>query len=280
MSKALDTLLDQAKEKGITDKQRIAKILESLLETPCSVFDQASPHRKSLLTNIAKGFFLPAKALEACSIKELLTIISYSEGINYFAVWEEDLHYYDERIRTGLSTWYSCYLLARMIYNAKAEGNTTLSQFLCVDYLSFSRLLEERMMTMARRHDRLYDAFLMRRALKEACYSAAGLVFGSSWSADHIDPFTIEDLFTAAFRHSDIPWACAFVPIEDFVKQVQKGYSVLNTLFMKCIWGILTDTDVKQDKALFERCYGDSVVGYPFFTTLQRKHCYKHFLEA
>lgn len=232
MSKALDDLLEKAGRTRIVSAEEMDRITDKLLNLSYAELKPSEAgYQSALCSHISGGFDLDVNKVRNCTLRELITLISYEPGVNFFRSKGAG---YLQMERRFLPCAYSCVGLVQELQQAK-DTNPWIQQFMLIDFSEYVDHMAHMEKSEAKQ---IIDSFFVYRDFMKKHYSV---------DAGRGDCLTIQNTMQYLMNKARKNWLCGQESIVDYKRTVEEATRIITEFFMVSV----RTTYVKNDRAAF-----------------------------
>ncbi len=232
MSKALDDLLERAGRTRIVSAEEMDRITDKILDLSYAELKPfEAGYQSALCSHISGGFDLDVNKVRNCTLRELITLISYEPGVYFFRSKGAD---YLQMERRFLPCAYSCVGLVQELLQAKAT-NPWIQQFMLIDFSEYVDHMAHMEKSEAKQ---IIDSFLVYRDFMMKHYSV---------DAGRGDYRVIQTVMQNLMSKARKNWLCGCESIDEYKKTVEDATRIITEFFMVSMRAAY----VKNDRAAF-----------------------------
>ena len=223
MSAQLEEMAKRASQTVITDPDHIDAIVRYVLSREISYFRKDKIRYEYLCDNLSAGFGIDVDSLSSMTVANVLMLIGYEPGNQFFNSPLIKEKGYDKRFNSAGD----CRSLGVMMYYLSGSGNIRIREFMHIGLEAYTKYL----------HTKVREEFEKCRITRRvAGRMMLGIDSFRSVSNRYIDnsdgTATIGTLIDKAVNHGIRCWVCSAVPLEDFSSGIIESYDILRRLFM------------------------------------------------
>ena len=240
VSKTLDDLLERAGRTRIVCGEEMDRITEKLLDLSYAELKPSETgYQSALCSHISGGFELDANKVRDCSIREIITLISYEPGVGFFRSKDMGSSLMNRKV---LPCACSCVGLVQELQQAR-ENNPWVQQFMLIDFSEYV----DRMAHMVYDREKAYeksetkqiiDSFFVYRDFMKKHYLI---------DAGRGDCMVIQRVMQYLMNKARKNWLCGQESIVDYKRTVEEATRIITEFFMIA----MRTAYVKNDRAAF-----------------------------
>ncbi len=232
LSKELLKLEQRARQKVITDRQDIDRIMSRIMIMPFSYLRKDEVNYLRLREMLSEGFEIYENRLDDMHFYEILILIGYEPGNRYFDTPLIGERNYGKKFNASGNVRF----IAAIIKNLSQCHDIHLKEFMNIELQSFVYYLQGFVFAeYKKKHISKSYGLRVQHDLDRFYREACEYLETATEECETSEYKTVGNLITAAVDNSCDQWVACSVPLEDFEKHITAAYKILTRLFMNGI---------------------------------------------
>ena len=274
MSKALDLIEEAADTQSfITDPDIIRDVMDQFLNMTFLEFVGGKEGFTFITDDIVRGFDLDEEKLRDIKIADLLILIGYEPGIEYFAIPEEEHWFHDHNPDPKFYSAAHCMYLGSLIADRRKK-HPVLESLWRIDFEAFIKYLRD----VAAHSD---YSFKHKREMDWDLSAMNACVF--NFVEEHCKRADDKDLIAVSlgtvmnnlFNVGSRPWRCECLHLGNFIWRTVNAYKLMRNIFMTGIRMNLVNSG-RSDLWRLVKLYGKSETkDNELIESIKFEYCYE-----
>ena len=259
---------------GITDLELIDKVMGNLMEVSYIDLIGENKRFKAVAKDLCKGFDLDLKYVEMLRLRDMLVLIGYEPGVEWFNPPEGGGIQMDEADRK-FNTANSCFELAYYL-NCNNNENEAVHSFLNINLQSFvsylKSMLPGKYLLLGKSNEEMKQ---MSQQISD--YYEFMIKFICEFQSEDYgtDDLRIADVLYVISRAGTSAWNCGVHPLNRYVEKIYTAYVIAKILLMDCIRTAYIDSDRDAFHTILAACSNLAIFRLEDCKVTDFKDCYE-----